>query len=515
MKPTHPTDIAWQEILTVALLGTQRRPFQIPSLDGKLGAAMAETALQEGETETALMRAAAITALYRRAGQLPVSDSLPDIPDCPVDDLPRCSALIGKYLEQILTSGRVHLLGEWAGLAAQAGIRIREEHLSSLLRQPKMVLPLRDALLPVLGKRGHWLARQNPDWTAYAPVVDEHIWQDGRRKLRLVFLKDLRLRDPQAARELLERNWNREVPADRAAFLDALSGGLSMADEPFLESVLSERRKDVRQASASLLRRLPDSRLVQRMIARGREWVTWKTGLLRSAIDVRPPGCWEADMARDGIEEKPPTQLSMGEKIWWLAQTLSAIPPKFWTGRWGKRPAAILEVARKHEWENALIYGWMEAALAFNDNDWLDELFLYKTQQSDSQSLFDFFKRLPDSRKDPVMVALLHDHPDLAYDHPASIWLSTCQFLWSEELTQQATNIICWTLKRGDMQPWRWQALLCEIGMYFHPESMADSIANISNAQISREPKDPFVNNLLAMLEFRHEMHCAFAEVTQ
>ena len=97
-------------------------------------------------------------------------------------------------------------------------------------------------MLPLLGRRGHWLAAQNPDW-AWAiggTADDEKIWQVGESGARLLFLQRLRRTNPVHARELLAATWKEETPEDRAGFIAILETGLSPEDEPFLEAALDD-----------------------------------------------------------------------------------------------------------------------------------------------------------------------------------------------------------------------------------------------------------------------------------
>jgi hypothetical protein len=508
-----PNESAWQEISTAALLGTQRSPFHAPALPGGLGA-MLKTApeAQRENSAHALLRTAAVTALHRRAGKLPPTGDSPFPNPCAVDRRARCSVKAGQRLEMILSSGRGYLLGEWVELANQSGVRVREEQLEGLLARQKMIIPLRAALLPTLGERGRWLAAQNPDWDTFVHYSDERIWHEGQRRERTAYLSDLRVRDPQAACELLASTWQEESPNERAAFLPLLAIGLSLEDEPFLEGVLDDRRKEVRQAAAGLLARLPASRLVQRMTHLGQQMVVWKNGLLRGSIEVSLPERWEEALQRDGIEAKPPANLGFGEKAWWLAQVLALVPPATWSDGWNKKPTTLIDALRKHELEDVLIYGWTEAALRFGDVAWIDALLTYERRRADGKRLFELFARLPQHEKEAAIIALLRENHQLTFDQAPSIWLSTCRFLWSSELTFAVTWCICWELKNGSLQPWRWEALLHEIGMYFHPDQLEKSIQQIRGTLNQGYGPDPYVQDLLAVLSFRLGMYEDFKE---
>jgi hypothetical protein len=175
-----------------------------------------------------------------------------------------------------------------------------------------------------MGERGRWLAGLNPAWAwAAGAAEDTTTWATGSSAARRLLLSRLRATDPVAARELLASTWSTETPDDRAAFVALLATNLSMADEPFLEAALDDRRKEVRQAAAALLWRLPDSRLAARMAERARP--------LRLPTEV------DAGMARDGIVAKAPA--GVGQRAWWLHQMVAATPLRTWAG-----PSVVEEV---------------------------------------------------------------------------------------------------------------------------------------------------------------------------
>jgi hypothetical protein len=505
---------AWQEISTAALLGTQRSPFQTPALPGELGEVIKTApAGQRGNNAHTLLRAAAVTALHRRAGKLPPISRNPFPNLCARDLRPRCSLQTAQRLEMILSSGRGYLLKEWIELANQRGLRVREESLEGLLARQKMILPFRAELMPVLGERGRWLAAQNPEWDTFVYYPNERTWHEGNRRERLAFLSDLRTRDPQAARELLTSTWAEESPNERAAFLPLLANRLSLDDEPFLDSVLDDRRKEVRQSAAALLAQLPSSRLIQRMTWLGQQLVTWKNGLLRGAIEVKlPESCGDA-LQRDGIEPKLAANPWLGEKAWWLAQILALVPPITWSSGWNKKPSTLIDALRKHELEDALIYAWTEAALRFGDAEWIDALLAYEHRRADGKRLVELFARLPREGKEAAMIALLRENHLLTFDQAPSVWLSTCRFPWGSELTFAVTWCICWGLKNGSLQPWRWEVLLHEIGMYFNPDQLEKSIQQIRGTLNQGYGPDPYVQDLLTVLSFRLGMYADFSSM--
>lgn len=507
-------DPLWQAITTSAVLGTQRRPYQQPETGGALGTALRAVHAARGiDGEACLLRDLAAAALYQRAGQLPSSGAPGGYTPCPLEEWPRCSQQAGNLLRIILNREHRFLLEEWVDLAVTHQRRVREEHLEALFAQPRAVAQIRAKVALAVGEHGRWLARLNPALRALCISVDEQHWQSGQRPERLAYLESLRERDPDAARALLAAGWNEETPADKSAFLAVLAEKLSLTDEPFLESVLDERRKETRQVAASLLARLPDSRFVTRMSERALRLVNLKPGLLRSTLEINLPEACDEALQRDGVNPRrvDTGAQQFGEKAGWLMQILALTPTGVWCAAWNRKPGQILELVRKHEWEDVVVQGWKESAIHNQDTEWLEAMMAYETRREQSQRLLDLFPRLPAVSKERLVIALLRDHPSLAHDQPAAVYLSACRHTWSGELTQAVATAICWALQRGDLPPWQWEKMLRDIAPSFHPALLENTVERIRGA-LQRRPGgvDPYVQNLISTLMFRAAMHRAF-----
>jgi hypothetical protein len=151
----------WDNLLTAAMLGTERRKLEIgddaPALAQRLASADAE--------HTLLVEAAAMLA-YRRAGYVPdVDESTLDSP-APDETTPRCSSRALMYLRVMLDAPQEYhaLLIEWLTAAARKGWRVPYPYLPSLLDMGKRNAPMATAVAGVTGERGRWLAAQFPSW---------------------------------------------------------------------------------------------------------------------------------------------------------------------------------------------------------------------------------------------------------------------------------------------------------------------------------------------------------------
>jgi hypothetical protein len=259
----------------------------------------------------------AAAALYEKAGRLAIRVDATLSPAAlhDDDDAPRASAAASRALAMILTAFP-DVLPEWLARCRGAGRRAREKDLPPLLELGRTTHRLRAGIAGVLGGRGRWLAGENPAWS-WAARPESVDWQTGARAARLGLLERRRATDPDAARAMLESTFAEESGEDRAAFVAALETGLSMADEPFLERVLDDRRKEVRRAAAALLVRLPGSRLSLRMQERAR-------ACIRAGRVVFPAAADDATL-RDGVEPVPPK--GVGAKAFWLSQIISTVPP--------------------------------------------------------------------------------------------------------------------------------------------------------------------------------------------
>ncbi|MFD7134988.1 DUF5691 domain-containing protein [Streptomyces sp. NPDC059894] len=373
----------WEDLVTAALLGTDRRT--------PPGAASGRNA------PAALLDAAAAETVRRRAGLRP-GRAAPRTDPAPPDPRPVLPAPAARRLSLLLADrpgtgggGRrgtapdlMELLPQWLAAANARGFAAPAEALPALLDAARGRTDLRPAALEFAGPRALWLAGLNPDWRfalratpgagASLPGPEEtdrvdRLWQEGLFAERVALLAAIRARDPDAARALLTATWPTERAEDRLMFLDSLRSGLGPRDEPFLEQALADRSRNVRATAAELLSALPGSALAARMAVRAGACVAVDRTRDTPTIVVEAPHECDTGMERDGVVPKAPT--GRGERSWWLGQLVEATPLTAWPARLGGRaPGEIVALPVADDWMSELHAAWCRAAVRQRDAAW-------------------------------------------------------------------------------------------------------------------------------------------------
>jgi hypothetical protein len=348
-----------------------------PSLHKSLLAGLARAPLAPGEGASAPLQTlladvapAALTwhtlaaeDLWQSAGFQPLQAA--PLPACPAQ--PCCPRAAEHVLQQILRDVHPELLENWLALARDMGFMLPHASLAHLLDKGLSRPALREAMLPVLGERGHWLAASNPAWkqayaapgaTDDAPLAQ---WELGTPEQRREALLAMRRADPAAALALLESEWAGETAEGRASLLGCLATSLGAQDEAFLERALDDKRKEVRVLAQQLLANLPGSQLAQRCAARLGQLLTIERNFLtrRHKLVLQLPGEADKAMLRDGIGAQK--HHGIGEKAGWLQDMMACVPPLHWSSIWNLEPRQVLELLIGSEFKVALVTGLVQA----------------------------------------------------------------------------------------------------------------------------------------------------------
>jgi Family of unknown function (DUF5691) len=379
------------DLLRTALLGTG----QVPTAHDSTGTAADALvdALQLTERERALLLRAGAEAVLRRAGARAVAFTGQLASSAP-EARPRPSARVCRLVEQVFGGEHGDLLAEVMGALDRAGLRLPEELLPRALDERSR--ENRRCLRPVLGERGKWLARQRAEWRWASEGEEDELpalpadadsrWLEGTTEERGYLLRWARKCEPARARAWVTSTFKSDKPEQRTLWLATLELGITPEDVPLLESALGDRSAQVRRAAARLLWLLRDgesSRALRRRVEAVFPEKAPPTGVLgkvKAALSsgvelhvVLPAEEWDKSLERLGLEETPPGP-KVGRRQWWLAQHVAATPPAWFTERYRCTASELLQAARGHDYEAALLNGWTSASLRFGATDWLGAL---------------------------------------------------------------------------------------------------------------------------------------------
>ncbi|PKL79021.1 MAG: hypothetical protein CVV27_02475 [Candidatus Melainabacteria bacterium HGW-Melainabacteria-1] len=373
----------WLPLLRAALPGTAQAPppaLPLPELAG-----IAE--LPAATPEARLLNLAAAVALYQRAGahqpwrqaELPAVAEPETRALCPEPLLELWFRLDQAWQQARFRQDWRLLQAELIGLLARGGWRFPHRLLPELLEFGREDSPLRLQILPLLGRRGIWLAAgaatemavRNPwNWVIDLEPVRQTLPLDIRPAALNLLLRHLRAESPATARELLALAWPRADVGLRTALLPALETGLELADEPFLEACLDDRRRELRTQAQQLLGHVPGSRYLARMQARVAPLLSRNPRKEGEALDLRLP-TWPADLnaaalwLRDGLEKasfvSPAGRALVAESL------LQLLPPADWLQLLGLDAEQLLDLIEAAEASRQLLSGLCGAVLQFGD----------------------------------------------------------------------------------------------------------------------------------------------------
>lgn len=450
-------------ILQTALAGSSRQAMGTTETETPVDDLTAR--LPEGEAERKLLLAAGAAQVYLQAGKSAQSGGT--LPDRAAEErLPVCSRQAAQLIESLLRGQHADLLPEALERLAQSGRRLPPTLLPAALSVGQA--EARSAMVAVLGERGRWLSRFNPQWhwvegalveTADASLEDaERLWQEGTPRQRSAALRRVRMEQPSMAREWIEAVWRQEKADFRVELLNVIESRISHEDEPFLEAALDDRSTNVRARAAELLAQLPGSALSARTRERADTLLDYSPAspqrlktFMRSVfggaeqsgtVTVRLPDQPDKATQRDGIGPKPPEGL--GERAWWLTQLLASVPPSHWERRFTAQPAPLVAAAAQDEWGMAVIEGWSRAAILHQDSDWalalwkrwhdVDQKTTYYPRMATTM-LTSLIELLPQSAAVDIVSHQLKEEKDFQL-HTWQLILSSIPRPWSTDLAQ-------------------------------------------------------------------------------
>lgn len=383
---TFPTDTAsllppaplgttsfWSSIVQTATIGTDKRNVDLHTLPEQLAAVCAICIDQSTDNEEQFLHTTALASAYRRSGIIPVQQRA-SVPEAPAEERPYCPDTASETLRELFSDMSSGLLSLWLQLCAQKGCIAPTATLVALLETTDSAHPPSETLSACIGKRGHWLRQINANWQhrAASHTSIEEQWTTGTTEQRKHALMVIRSTDPAHGRTLLQNVWGQENANTQAALLPMLAVHLSNDDTEWLETLLFDKRKRIKDKAVELLHHLPNSSVVQRYWHVLQQAVTTANRSLLSrtpSLQFKLPATLDRTIFETGIEQFSSNK-RISDEDYILQQLVQSVPPSLWEQHLSQTPKDIIEVLHNTKATKKFLPSLAKAAVRFSDRVW-------------------------------------------------------------------------------------------------------------------------------------------------
>jgi hypothetical protein len=493
----------WQKLTKAALLGTENNQLEEPTLQ-RLAALGVDT---HQESPLLLANGISLLSLMRKAG-FQLVDFQGEIPVAAAKALSHTPKAL-HLLHLMLTGPHGDVLQEYLGLLKKAGMTLPASELPALMGQREITTTWEE-VEPLLGEDGHWLLRQHPEWSKLLEDPTQYNWQTGSRQERLKMLTFWRKQSPKFALELIQSSWELDPPSEKAAFLAILQTNLSLADAPFLEACLNEKRKEVRQVAAILLAKIPGSALSVRMEARTAQVLAIRNNCLQVNLPEEP----DEAAQRDGIQKLAPDWQG-GAKASNLGQLVSRINPTYWETHFKMPPFEVVAMFQKSDWWQTLRQAIVAAIVFHQERKWA-ELLAEQLLKDGSMTytsipqLDAMLELLSSGDAHRLAMLQLHENAELPshYSIPFYLLLANASD-WPNELSLLIINKFRKEIYKDYRQFWQMQHLqewLKLLGLRCNPSLYDQLQTGWTNTDVQWRYWEKPVEEMLARVLFRWEL---------
>jgi Family of unknown function (DUF5691) len=284
---------AWQELVKMALLGTEKMPLQIAALPHNIQNLLVKADTQDKEAH--FLKAAALTLTYWKAGRQLDNTALPEIPfaeeETQVFAPPQYLAVF-KTLFEKSANKRTDLYVLLFEKMKQKGYVVPHENLFKVmsLLEISEFKHKKTSISDIIGVRGHWLQQFNSKWTIETIQNTDTLWQEGSSSERRMALSKMRQDNPNKAFEWINQTWANENVRDRKEFLKVLDIHSQPEEWIFVQAVYNELldakattkavNQEIKEIAATILLQNPASDLFKSVVGKLQKYVSVKKTLL-------------------------------------------------------------------------------------------------------------------------------------------------------------------------------------------------------------------------------------------
>ncbi len=425
-----------KEISRIALVGTQRTqlPAEVRQQLVSLGVK------KDASDEEMILTGAALVTKIKKSNfipqQIPLAKS-----EAKEESEQVCGPRSIKHLYMIVDGAFENALPEFLFNLSKHDKCLPPEILPDLLDQSLTSPELWSKLKHSIGKRGEWLIQQNEDWHRLITQTIPANWDEASNDDRLRILSKVRKEVPGRAIDMVREAWPQESVNQRIKFLKVLETVKDKELESYMETLLDDRRKEVRRTAVQVLAKMPDSALSNRIFDRLKSLMSIKKRMLKKdKLEIQLPDKLDDSMIRDGID--PRVQwFKGGVKASRLGQMVALISPSKWTSHFEVPASEVLEMFVRSDWGELLIQAMVEATNLHKDEDWIEALLSFRIESKDRQRWQNLnVSRLMEDVSDKVfnqvaIKGMKQAKGLLEENSPITTLLKNSVSLWEDELT--------------------------------------------------------------------------------
>lgn len=372
---------SWNTIIHAAILGTDKKNISAQELNETLLSAW--NIIQENgvlDKEEKFLQTASVVFNYRQSGAAAVCKEIVLAP-APPEDKKYCSRQSLQVLQDIVSEENIPLLQLWLTHCDKHGQIVTPPLVPVLLTLGEQHKKLQALIRDCTGKRGAWLAVFNPHWNFGKTATGEELWQTGTPEQRRTVLQDARRSDPALGRQWMQQTWQQEDAATRHAFLELLYETVNGGDIDFLETLVNDKSKKVKETAFSLLKSIPGSPVVQLYQRVLEQSVSLKQQKKLLGLSYTTQLEFQLTVTDESIYKTGIDKLSNNKELtddeFILFQLTEYTPPVFWENHLQVSKQQVIEYFREHTTGKKLVPALVNAIVRFRDAEWAKAFLKY------------------------------------------------------------------------------------------------------------------------------------------
>lgn len=371
----------WNQLVTAAMMGTDKSPVNVATLPDELSDAATQIINNKNiNKEEQFLQLGALLMNFRQSGVSAHPDPGIALDVAPDELQPYCSKAAMQVLRDVVSEEFNTLIQLWLDRCTEKQQIIHTDFVPTMLEQAVYNKKWQPAVTACCGKRGEWLGRFNTAWKFSANQTADDAWQTGTPEQRKQALRDQRAVDPQAAIAMLQAIWAQEDAGTKQAFLELLAENISESDLPFLESLSTEKSKKVKMEAVRLMLLIPSSNIIKQYEATLKKLVTLqkeKTLLGISSklkLHFAPAANIQKETTELGLETKSGESAYSNEE-WIYYQLIRAVQPAFWEQYLELPAEKIVELFQADALGKKMTGPLVLSAVTHKDQRWGEMLF--------------------------------------------------------------------------------------------------------------------------------------------